>query len=109
MRIPRLPIAVALGLCAALLVGCSTGDDTQPPPATEDGSSTSPGATGPRWVPSPGTTWQWQLTTPIDTSVDAQVYDIDGSENGADVVRAWHAEGGKVGGYVDGGGGGARL
>src|SRR5262249_51831191 len=43
-----------------------------------------------RWVPSPGTTWQWQLTTPVDTSVDVQVYDIDGTENGADVVQRLH-------------------
>jgi hypothetical protein len=29
------------------------------------------------WRPAPGTTWQWQLTGTIDTSVDAAMYDID--------------------------------
>jgi hypothetical protein len=30
-----------------------------------------------RWHPSVGTTWQWQLTGPIDTTFDVQMYDID--------------------------------
>lgn len=30
-----------------------------------------------RWSPSPGTSWQWQLTGNIDTSVDVEMYDID--------------------------------
>ncbi len=29
------------------------------------------------WRPPPGTSWQWQLTDPIDTSVDVEMYDID--------------------------------
>jgi hypothetical protein len=29
------------------------------------------------WRPAPGTSWQWQLTDPIDTSVDVEMYDID--------------------------------
>lgn len=29
------------------------------------------------WQPTPGTTWQWQLTGTIDTSYDVQMYDID--------------------------------
>jgi hypothetical protein len=29
------------------------------------------------WRPAPGTSWQWQLTGTIDTSIDAQMYDID--------------------------------
>ncbi len=29
------------------------------------------------WLPKPGTTWQWQLTGTIDTTVDVQMYDID--------------------------------
>ncbi len=30
-----------------------------------------------RWQPAPGTTWQWQLSGTIDTSVDVAMYDID--------------------------------
>jgi len=29
------------------------------------------------WRPLPGTSWQWQLTGPIDTSIDVEMYDID--------------------------------
>jgi hypothetical protein len=45
------------------------------------------------WVPAPGSTWQWQLTTSVDQSVDAQVYDIDLFENSAAVVSSLHAQG----------------
>lgn len=30
-----------------------------------------------RWQPRPGTSWQWQLTGPIDTSIDADAFDLD--------------------------------
>lgn len=29
------------------------------------------------WTPAPGTTWQWQLTGDIDTSLDVEMYDVD--------------------------------
>lgn len=29
------------------------------------------------WQPKPGTTWQWQITGVVDTSVEAQMFDID--------------------------------
>lgn len=29
------------------------------------------------WQPTPGTTWQWQLSGTIDTSFDVEMYDID--------------------------------
>jgi hypothetical protein len=29
------------------------------------------------WKPSPGLTWQWQLDEELDTSVNAEVYDVD--------------------------------
>ncbi|MGC9671062.1 endo alpha-1,4 polygalactosaminidase [Planosporangium sp. 12N6] len=109
-------------VCAALLSAC-TGGGTPPPPVPEGpsphGSATSTGAapgtaTPPstasvpppgarRWVPAPGTPWQWQLTTPVDTGVDVPVYDIDGVENGPDVVRSLHAKGRKVICYVNAG------
>jgi hypothetical protein len=56
---------------------------------------------GPHWVPAPVTTWQWQLTTPVDQSVDAQMYDIDLFDNPASVVAALHAAGRKVVCYLD--------
>ncbi len=48
------------------------------------------------WRPAPGTTWQWQLDTPVDESVNAQVFDIDLFENDATVVAALHAKGAKA-------------
>lgn len=29
------------------------------------------------WQPTPGTSWQWQLSGSIDTSIDVEMYDID--------------------------------
>jgi hypothetical protein len=55
------------------------------------------------WHPAPGLTWQWQLTEPVDTDVNAQVYDIDGVDNSAQVVAALHAAGRKVICYVNAG------
>lgn len=56
-----------------------------------------------RWVPAPRTTWQWQLSGTVDTTVNAQVYDIDGVDNSADVVAALHRAGREVVCYVNAG------
>lgn len=52
-------------------------------------------------MPRPGTAWQWQLTTPVDESVNAPIYDIDGFENSDAIVDALHARGRKVICYLD--------
>jgi hypothetical protein len=62
-----------------------------------------PGANGRWWVPAPHTTWQWQLTTPVDQSVDAQMFDIDLFDNASSVVAALHARGRRVVCYLDAG------
>ena len=62
-----------------------------------------PGADARWWVPAPRTTWQWQLTTPVDQSVDAQMFDIDLLDNAASVVAALHARGRRVVCYLDAG------
>lgn len=51
---------------------------------------------GAYWKPSAGTTWQWQLTGNIDKTVNVSVYDIDGLDNDASVVKALHDQGRKV-------------
>ncbi|HEX4226856.1 MAG TPA: endo alpha-1,4 polygalactosaminidase, partial [Pseudonocardiaceae bacterium] len=56
-----------------------------------------------RWIPKPGTPWQWQLTNPVDTSVDVPVYDVDGTYTDAATVAALHAKGRKVICYVNAG------
>ncbi len=56
------------------------------------------------WQPTPGTTWQWQLTgLPIDLSVDAAMYDIDLFDNSASVVAGLHAKGRTVICYMSAG------
>jgi hypothetical protein len=55
------------------------------------------------WIPRQHTTWQWQLTTPADLSVSAQLFDIDLFDNAASVVAALHRRGRKVLCYLDAG------
>jgi hypothetical protein len=52
------------------------------------------------WQPKPGTTWQWQLTGLVDTSIEAQVYDIDLIDVSAELVTGLHAQGRKVICYI---------
>lgn len=70
-----------------------------PPPPT----GSAPATPGTIWQPKPRLTWQWQLSGKVDTSVNAQVYDIDGGENSAAVVATLHAAGRKVICYVNAG------
>ncbi|MBI4441230.1 endo alpha-1,4 polygalactosaminidase [Candidatus Woesearchaeota archaeon] len=53
------------------------------------------------WKPAVGATFQWQLDGTLDTSVNAQVYDIDLFENDAATVSALHAQGRKVICYIN--------
>jgi len=48
------------------------------------------------WRPGLVTSWQLQLTTPVDQSVDAAMYDIDLFDNNARVVAALHTRGRRV-------------
>jgi hypothetical protein len=55
-----------------------------------------------RWHPAPTTEpWQWQLQGPIDTSIPAGVYEVDGFSTSAKVVHRLHAQGRKVICYLD--------
>jgi len=48
------------------------------------------------WQPRPGTTWQWQLTGTIDTTVDVEMYDVDLVDTPQSTIDALHAAGRKV-------------
>jgi hypothetical protein len=48
------------------------------------------------WQPVPGTTWQWQLTGTVDTSVDAEVFDIDLFDTPAGTVAELQGAGRRV-------------
>lgn len=45
------------------------------------------------WQPTPGTTWQWQLTGNIDTSFDVAMYDIDLFDVPQSVIDSLHEDG----------------
>ncbi len=45
------------------------------------------------WKPAPGTSWQWQLSGEIDTTVDVQMYDIDLVEVPTTTIDALHDAG----------------
>jgi hypothetical protein len=55
------------------------------------------------WAPDPVTSWQWQLQDAIDTSVDVQMYDVDGFEVSAGTVRTLHDAGRAVVCYISAG------
>lgn len=55
-----------------------------------------------RWHPVPtAVPWQWQLQGRIDTGIEASVYDVDGFETPASVVRQLHRQGRHVVCYLD--------
>jgi hypothetical protein len=77
---------------------------TAPALAAEPATTPTPLAQKEIWRPEAGLSWQWQLQVPVDQSVDAAIYDIDGLENDASVVASLHAAGRKVICYIDVGG-----
>ncbi len=55
-----------------------------------------------RWQPKPTVAaWQWQLQGRIDTSIDADVYEVDGFEVSGKTVAKLHRQGRKVICYLD--------
>jgi hypothetical protein len=54
------------------------------------------------WKPKPGTSWQWQLSGTIDTSLGVAMYDID-YETPASVISQLHAQGKTVICYMSAG------
>jgi hypothetical protein len=45
------------------------------------------------WVPSPGSSWQWQLSGEIDTSIEAEMYDLDLFDTPQRVIDQLHSAG----------------
>ena len=73
----------ALGLLAAVtLLGCGAQAECELGQVRIDGecrdyTPEDPVQPGDVWAPAPGTSWQWQLSGSIDTSIDVSMYDID--------------------------------
>jgi len=98
--------AVALAGCAA------TGSLTSASPPASGTSATTPTGAAPTvpaggatrwWHPPAHLNWQWQLSGTVDTSVAAQLYDIDLFDSPATLVAQLHAAGRKVACYLDAG------
>jgi hypothetical protein len=92
----------AVGIDAVRLVPANAGVAPRQPAASGPGAAAPPSAAG-IWRPAPHTTWQWQLTTPVDLSVAADMFDIDLFNNGADVVSSLHASGRRAVCYLSAG------
>jgi len=45
------------------------------------------------WRPRPGTSWQWQLSGPVDTSIDVHMYDIDLFDSPTSLIDRLHRDG----------------
>ncbi len=60
---------------------------------TSDDATEETGDGDPVWQPAPGTTWQWQLTGTIDTSVDVEMLDIDLFDAASETIAALQADG----------------
>ncbi len=98
-RTGRRPRRVAWPLLLLLVVASCASPQARPGP-----SQLRPAATGPvptRWRPAPGLTWQWQLDGPLDVSVRAEVFDVDGVATSAAQVAQLHRRGRKVICYLD--------
>ncbi|HEY3450768.1 MAG TPA: endo alpha-1,4 polygalactosaminidase [Myxococcales bacterium] len=68
--------------------------DAALPPGSDAGSTPKPDAGAQAiWKPAPQTSWQWQLTGMIDTSLDVAMYDLDLFETPQATIDALHADG----------------
>lgn len=91
----RLRLVACLGVLLLATLGATGGscNPALPPPV----------ACPSCYRPPPETSWQWQLTTPVDLSVEAAIYDIDLFDNDAAVVAELHTAGRKAICYVSAG------
>lgn len=75
-------------------LGTSGGRETSGGSAAESsGGAPDTGGRTAVWQPAPGTSWQWQLTGAIDTTLDVEVYDIDLFDVPQGVIDELHADG----------------
>ena len=93
----RFPTFAAIAAVALLSAGC--GSPGGPSTASTAGLPAA-ASHSTRWIPAPGTTFQIQYGGKLDTSVDADVYDVDWQDTSQSTVDALHAKGRKVMCYV---------
>lgn len=56
-------------------------------------TTATPPPPGDVWRPSPRTTWQWQLSQPVNTAYDVDMYDVDLFETPQAVIDKLHSDG----------------
>jgi hypothetical protein len=96
-------IGVALAI-AVTIVGAGTANAASAAPARH----TAPRLPAPTpcvgcWQPPQSTSWQWQLSGTVDTSVDVAMYDIDMFDNPASLVTSLQNDGRHVVCYISAG------
>jgi hypothetical protein len=94
-RLGRLPVAVGVLACLPL--------SARPFPAPSRPGLPAPIPCESCWIPPLQTSWQWQLTVPVDEGINTAMYDVDMFENSASVVSSLHAAGRKVICYISAG------
>ncbi|MCX6072263.1 MAG: endo alpha-1,4 polygalactosaminidase [Chloroflexi bacterium] len=94
-------ILPAVQSCRADAVGVPPSPSVVPPASSPIASQSAATA---YWIPSPGTTWQWQLTElPVDLTVEADAIDLDLFDTNPETITALHAAGKKVICYISAG------
>jgi hypothetical protein len=85
-------------LLVALLAACGAGQRCPDGTVWRDGACEAYEGGAPLeaaevWSPSPGTTWQWQLSGSLGTGLDVAMYDIDLFDAPDSAIEALHADG----------------
>ena len=103
---PALAIVLVLGSSAACTnpstdiaqpMGTSPAMGITPTPASAgSGPSGSMDAGGDRWRPGPGLSWQYQLSGTVDTSVRAEVFDVDAESTDSSTLNELRANGART-------------
>jgi hypothetical protein len=95
-------LATVLIAAACLLSAFAGGAAAAPAPARPQALPAPVACTG-CWVPAQTTSWQWQLSGAVQTSVNVQMYDVDMFEATPALVARLHALGRHVVCYIDAG------
>lgn len=89
-------VLLSLSLCSG-----QSSEESQGKSTTESNENGRKCPIGSHWVPGTGTSWQWQLSGSVDTSFDAQVYDIDMFGASKTLIDKLHSQGRAVICYID--------
>jgi hypothetical protein len=99
----RQKVSAAIAVCVLVLVAALSSAAVRSPADRAPDATADAVRTARIWVPAPRTTWQWQLTTPVNQSARAKMFDIDLFDNSASIVDSLHRRGAHVICYLDAG------